>query len=474
MNDLELAFTPATELRELIRTRQVSPVELVDGVLARSDRLNPVINAYCTVVPEAARAAARDAEAAVVRGDELGPLHGVPVSIKDLTPTAGIRTTYGSRLFEHNVPTEDAIIVARLKAAGAIVVGKTNTPELGAGINTTNALFGTTRNPWNTDLTPGGSSGGAAAALAAGLGPIAEGSDHGGSLRNPASYCGVVGFRTAAGRVPRYPGRWLYDPFAVTGPMARTVADTALMLSVVAGPDDRVPISISEPGSVFADAAQGGIAGLRVAWSRDLGLTPVDPEVVDIFDAAVRTLASLGGELKEAHPDLHDAPEMIPPLRAYRTAAAFPHVLDRIDEVDNAFLKEFLQRPKQLGALDVARAETQRSALWERTDAFFRRFDLLVTPTTPTVAFPIDLPSPREIAGRPVVGTLGASMLTYAITMTGLPAISIPCGFTPAGLPVGLQIVGRRLAEAVVLRAAAAFEQAAPWARRRPPLATEA
>ena len=396
----------------------------------------------------------------------------MPVSIKDLTPTAGIRTTYGSRLFEDNVPSEDALIVTRLKAAGAIVVGKTNTPEFGAGINTTNAVFGPTRNPWNPALSPGGSSGGAAAALAAGLGPIAEGSDHGGSLRVPAALSGVVGFRTSAGRVPRYPSGWVYDPYSVTGPMARTVADTALMLSVVTGPDERIPISLHDPGPPFARAGRGSVGGLRVAFSRDLGIATVASEVAATVERAVQAFTELGCTVEEAHPDVSDVREMIPPLRAARTAAAFPSLLDRAEQVDNEFLREYLRRPATLGALDVARAEAQRSALWLRARTFFERHDFLVTPTTATAAFPVEHEHPREADGRPLATMLDAIILTYAITMIGLPAISIPAGFTAAGLPVGMQIVGRRHAEPAVLRLAAAFEHARPWAHLRPPLAT--
>lgn len=262
MNPADLAFTPATRLAQLIRERSLSPVELVDALLARIDELNPILNAYCTLAPEQARRAARAAEKAVAGGN-LGPLHGVPVAIKDLTPTAGIRTTFGSPIYEHNVPAQDALVVSRLKAAGAVVLGKTNTPELGAGINTRNSLFGVTLNPWDTARTPGGSSGGSAAAVAAGLAPLAEGSDHGGSLRLPAAFCGIVALRTSPGLVPQYPSPWLSDFLSVTGPMARTVAEAALMLSVMAGPDPRVPISHGEPGPASLEWPPGIWAASR-------------------------------------------------------------------------------------------------------------------------------------------------------------------------------------------------------------------
>ncbi len=476
MDEITLAFTPAVEMARLVRARELSPREIVETVLRRIERINPLINAYCTVVPDLALVAAKRAEEAVTRGEPLGPLHGVPVSIKDITATAGIRTTFGSRLFADNVPAEDALIVARLKQAGAIVLGKTNTPEFAHGGYTDNALFGPTRNPWNTARTPGGSSGGAAAALAAGLGPLAEGSDHGGSLRGPASYCGVVGFRTSVGRVPRYPNGWLYEQFSVSGPMARTVADCALMLSVIAGPDPRVPIAVAEPGEQFSpvahpDLVAGDVKGLRVAWSRDLGFARVDADVLAVFDRVPSIWESLGCVVEEAHPDLSDAPEIIPPLRAWRTAITSEHLFPVADRLDNPFLKQFLERGRSLSMMEVAAAEGRRSRLWERVARFFERYDLLVLPTMSTVAFPVEQHRPSTIGGQPVTDQLESSRLTYSISMTGCPSMSIPCGFTPEGLPVGMQVVGPRLHEARVIRAAAAFERAAPWAHLRPPLA---
>src|SRR5437763_6742236 len=256
MDRSDIAFLPATELAARLRAHELSPVEAIEAAFGQIEALNSIVNAVVTPAYEPARAAAQAAERALQRGDEVGPLHGVPIGLKDMTETAGLRTTYGSKLYEHNVPDADALLVTRLKQAGGIIIGKTNTPELAAGINTRNAVFGQTLNPWNLALNPGGSSGGSAVALATGMCALAEGSDHGGSLRNPASFCNVVGFRVSAGRIPAYPSPWLYDPFSVHGPMARTVRDAALMLSVMAGPDERVPISISEPGAPFARAAE--------------------------------------------------------------------------------------------------------------------------------------------------------------------------------------------------------------------------
>src|SRR5215210_7765832 len=366
MNDVELAFTPATELRQLVRTKQISPVEIVETVLRRIEHVNPVVNAYVTVVADQAMDAARAAEAAVQRGDELRPLHGIPVSLKDLTTTAAIRTTYGSKLFADNVPPVDALEVTRLRAAGAVVLGKTNTPEFAAGPNTLNALFGATRNPWNLERSAGGSSGGSAVALACGLTPLANGGDLGGSLRIPASLCGVVGFRPSPGRVPMYPSSWTSESFLLVGPMARTVRDVGLMLSVTAGPDDRVPISLDEPGAVFEDAAEGGVRGLRVAWSPDLGISRVDPEVARIVEAACRRFEDAGCSIEAARPEIGEIRPMIATFRSLGAATGAPELLDRADEVDNPLLREFLKRPRELTGLQVAQAGIDHARYVER------------------------------------------------------------------------------------------------------------
>jgi amidase len=474
VDDLDLAYSPATELRRLIRDREISPVELVERTLRRIEQVNPVVNAYCTVAAEQALAVARQAEGTIARGEALGPLHGIPVAIKDMALTAGIRTTFGSRLFADHVPTEDSLEVARLKQAGAIVVGKTNTPEFAAGPNTLNALFGATCNPWDLERSAGGSSGGSAVALACGMAPLAHGGDLGGSLRIPASFCGVLGFRTSPGRIPMHPYAWTSDPYLVVGPMARTVRDTALMLSVMAGPDDRVPISLDEPGAVFEDAAEGGVRGLRVAWSADLGISPVDPEVARIVEGACRRFVEAGCSVDAADPEIGEIRPMIAMLRALWAAATMPQLLDRADQVDNPLLREFLKRPSELNGLDIARALNEHSRFVERIAAFFQRYDLLVTPATPTTAYLLDQMFAPEIDGQPTANAIDGMLVTYATTMAGLPAISVPAGLTAAGLPIGMQIVGGRHADALVLRAAAAFEQLAPWAHLRPPVAHSA
>ena len=471
MPDRDLCFTPATELLRLFRSRKTSPLEVMQAVLTRIDAVNPRLNAYVTLVREEALRTARAATAALKKGATLRPLHGVPVSIKDLTPTKGIRTTWGSKIYEHHVPDEDALIVERLKAAGAIVVGKTNTPEFGAGGNTFNAVFGATRNPWNPALTCGGSSGGAAVALATGMGTIAQGSDLGGSLRMPAAFCGVVGFRTTPGLVPVYPKDLGWDTFSVYGPMARTVADTALMLSVVAGPDDRAPISYAVDPRKFLKAVKApSVKGWRVAWTPDLnGLIPVEAEVVRVAERATTIFRALGAKVEAACPEFGEVHEIILATRGVSMVAMHADKLPRWRDQMQKGLVWNIEQGLSLTPQAIARGETLRTALWHRVREFMENHDLLILPTVAVPPFPVEQPYPTEINGKPLENYIQWAYLTYGITLTGLPAISVPCGFTQGGLPVGLQIVGRRRQEAAVLRAAAAFEAAAPWTTKIPP-----
>lgn len=470
MTDTDLCFTPATELVSLIRRRKVSPLEVTRAVLARIERVNPPLNAYVTVAAEQAVETAKRATAALKRRARVGPLHGVPVSIKDLTLTKGIRTTEGSKIFEHRVPDQDALIVERLKAAGAIVLGKTNTPEFGAGANTFNAVFGPTRNPWKPALTCGGSTGGGAVALATGMGPLAQGSDLGGSLRLPAAFCGVVGFRTSPGLVPVWPAQVAWDPWSVQGPMARTVADTALMLSAIAGRDPRAPLSYAVDARAFGRAVrEPKIKGLSVAWGGDLGVTPVDDEVLRICHGAMSVFRKLGARVEEERPDFSGLQEIVLVSRGVSMVARHAEKLSKWREVMQENLVKNIEYGLTLTATDIGRAERMRSELWHRVREFFWHHDLLVTPTAAVPPFPVEVVYPKEINGKPMTHYIEWAFLTYAVTVVGLPAISVPCGFTREGLPVGLQIVGRWRDEAGVLRAAAAFEAAAPWAHLRPP-----
>ena len=466
----ELCWLDATTLAAEIRLARVSPVEVTEAVLARIERVNPRINAFCTVAAEAARAQARLAEAAVVRGDVLGPLHGVPISFKDLTTTAGIRTTFGSKIWEHHIPKADAPVVERARRAGAIVLGKTNTPEFGCKGVTDNRIFGATRNPWNLGRTPGGSSGGAAAALAAGLGPLAEGSDLAGSIRQPAACCGVVGLKPTLGRVPRFPNLNGWTTFSCVGPMARTVRDAALLLSVMAGPDERDPMSLPLGLEGFARAVDGGITGLRVAFSGDLGYAAVEPEIRAVCAAAARRFTELGCAVEESAPGFDDPETLFLDLTAPLRAAADHHHLSQWKADMDPILLERIERAAGMTAIDYERATHRRTAMWHIVREFFDRFDLLLTPVTAVAPIPLEVQYPREIAGRRVSSPIAWFPFTYPFAMMGMPAISVPCGFTGDGLPVGLQIVGRRGADATVLRAAAAFEAVAPWKGRRPPL----
>ncbi len=470
MQNDDLCFTPATDLAAAIRARKLSPVELTEALLARIDAVNPRVNAYCTVAADRARTEARAAESAVMTGAPLGPLHGVPVSFKDLTPTAGIRTTFASLAFEHHVPAEDALTVTRTRAAGAVVIGKTNTPEFGCKGVTDNRIFGHTRNPWNLGMNAGGSSGGAAAAVAAGISPIAEGSDLAGSIRIPSAVCGVVGLKPSLGRVANVPALNAWTGFSIHGPIARTVRDAALFLSVIAGPDERDPQSLPSTGEDFARAADGGVRGLRVGFSVDLGYAAVDPEVRRLVEAAAKTLATVGCVVEDAHPGFANPRTLFIELTApYRAAAMQPLVARWRDQMDPAITSR-LDSATAMTAVDFEKAQHRRTEMWQTLARFFERHDVLVTPTTSVPAFPIGVFFPDEIAGRKLENQLDWFPFTYPFNITGSPAISVPCGFTADGLPVGLQIVGRRFADATVLRVAAAYEAAAPWIDRRPAL----
>jgi len=465
----EICFLSAVELARRIRTRELSAREVMEAHLARIAAVNPVVNAIVTLLPERALAGAAAADEALARGGAVGPLHGLPVAHKDLLLTKGIRTTFGSPIFAEHVPAEDALIVQRLREAGAITIGKTNTPEFGAGSQTFNPVFGATLNPWDTTKTCGGSSGGAAVALATGMLPIADGSDVGGSLRNPANFNGVVGFRTSHGRVPVYPAATPWSALGVEGPMARTVDDVALMLSAIAGPDHRVPTSLPEPGGSFFPIAGRDFRGVRVAWSPDLGGLPVDPRVARVLDAQRTRFESLGCIVEEATPDLEDADEVFEVYRAMLMATARAGLLD----THRARLKDTviwnIEQGLRLRAVDVGRAEMKRYQLWLRMQAFMETYEFLVCPVNQVPPFDVEVEYPAEVAGVKMGSYIEWMRTCSRITATGQPAISVPAGLTDEGLPVGIQIVGRQRDERGVLQLARAFEQTAgPW--KRPPL----
>jgi amidase len=467
----DLCVRPATELAALVRDREISARELLEAHLTRIDRLNPALNAVVTLDADGARAAADAADAARAAGEPVGPLHGLPVAHKDTHATGGMRTTWGSPLHADTVPLRDELVVARYRAAGAIRVGKTNVPEFAAGSHTFNPVFGATHNPYRHGLSAGGSSGGAAAALAAGLVPLAEGSDLGGSLRNPAAFCNVVGLRPTPGRVPTWPAAMGWSQLSVQGPMGRTVADVALQLSVLAGPDPRVPISLGDDGAAFAAPLPDHLDGLRVAWAPDLGgRVTVDPAVTSLLESSVGVFESLGATVDAACPNLDGADEVFGTLRAWLFDASFSELARR----HPGSVKESIRWNAELGAKltgsDLARAEQLHTKLYERMVAFFERHDVLLAPTTQVLPFPVEIEYPTEIAGVPQENYLEWMRSCTVVSATGCPALSVPGGFTADGLPVGLQIIGAPRADRRVLEVGHAFEQATRFGERRPPL----
>ncbi|HLW47854.1 MAG TPA: amidase family protein [bacterium] len=466
----DLCFKPALELDRLIRAGDVSPVEITDAVLARIDRLNPSLAAYITVSADLARAQAREAEARARRGARRGPLDGIPYSIKDLEDTAGVRTTYGSKWFERHVPAEDGAVAGRLRAAGGIFVGKTNTPHFGHKDMSDNFIGPPCRNPWRLDRTSGGSSGGAAAAVAAGLGPLAHGSDGAGSIRCPASLCGVVGVKPSLGRVPYHPSPDHWAARSHNGPITRTVRDAALMLSALAGPDPRDPLSIDAPPQDYVAGCDGDLRGLRVAWSPDLGCLPVAREVRVITEAAARQFADLGCALEA--PTVR-WPDMREPHRAIWEVGVGARHQDRAREhpdwIEPSLMRMVVDAGR-ISALEYGRALLARTPFYQAVHRFFEEYDLLLTPTMPVAAWPVEPDSSAVIEGREAPTLLERLTFTFPFNLTGQPAATVPCGWTEEGLPVGLQIIGRWHADGTVLRAAAAFEALRPWAGRRPPI----
>jgi amidase len=446
-----LARLSAVELARLMRERQASPVEVLDAHLAAIEKYNDRINAFCTVAAEQARAAAVAAEQALARG-EAGPLAGVPVGIKDLTPTAGIRTTCGSRLFQDHVPAEDAEVVKRLKAAGAIVIGKTNTPEFGAGANTFNEVFGATRNPWNTSLSASGSTGGGAAALAARMVPLAEGTDFGGSLRTPAAFCGVVGLRTTAGLVPKHPSTLPWDALSVAGPMARSAEDCALMLDAMTGLSDKSPLSCAPPwrSAHALVVAIEDLKGVRIAYTPDIAGIGVDAEIEGLCRAVARGLAANGARVEEIDFDVPDGRDAFLALRGEAMVGHHYDRLHRLEELGGN-LAGNIREGLALAVLDTAGAERKRAEIWHRYRELFERYDLLLTPTAPVPPFPVEQNYPDRIGGRKLETYIDWIAPTFLVSLAGLPAASVPAGLNDAKLPVGLQIIGPRFSEPRIL-----------------------
>jgi Asp-tRNA(Asn)/Glu-tRNA(Gln) amidotransferase A subunit family amidase len=467
-----LCWLSAVELSALYRRRRLSPVEVVDAVLARIEKVNPRLNAYVLVTGDRARRQARAAERALGRrARRLGPLHGVPYSLKDVVLTRGLPTTFGTPLLRDNVPAEDAPVEERLQAAGGILVGKTNTPTFGWIAATHNLLFGATRNPWQLDRTPGGSSGGASAAVAAGLAPLAVGTDGGGSIRIPAAFTGIVGFKPSFGRIPMYPPPGYAWSLSNLGPLTRTVADAALMMDVMAGPDERDPCSLPADGARYLAAARSpSVRGLRLAYADDLGFNEaLDPEVAAVCGQAVRAFREAGGRVERIEPGWPSPKDCWEQIFLGGLAVRLQPFLDRKDEIDPG-LRPVLEAMLRNPPTRYVQAWFDRLTWWRHPQRLFETYDLLLTPTVACAPFAIGLDNAPEIAGRPVT-PYGWMPFTFPFNLTGQPAASVPAGFTRQGLPVGLQIVGRRFDDVTVIRAAAAFERERPWRQHRPPLA---
>ncbi len=470
INPHELCFLTAVELAQRIRSRDLSCVEVMEAHLRQIERVNPQVNAIVTLAPEQALAQARAADAALRRSDAVGPLHGLPVAHKDLVQTKGMRTTFGSPIYADFVPDVDDLIVTRIRKAGAILIGKTNTPEFGAGSQTFNPVFGATRNPYDCTKTCGGSSGGAAVALACGMLPIADGSDTGGSLRNPASFCNVVGFRPSPGRVPHCSDRAAWQTLSVLGPMARTVADAALLLSAMAGPHPCSPIALQKPGAHFRQPLDRDFHGVRVAWSRTASGLPVDPEVTAVLEQARPVLEAIGCIVEETEPDFTGADEAFKVWRAWGYEQKLGELADtHRDRLKETILWE-IERGRALTGPQIGRAERLRTALYHRMRRFMQTYEFLALPVVQVPPFPIEQPYVTEINGVPMETYIDWMRSCYYVSVIGFPAISVPAGFTRDGLPVGLQLVGRHHNDFGVLQLAHAFEQATGHWRRRPPI----
>ncbi|HSH06607.1 MAG TPA: amidase [Burkholderiales bacterium] len=472
----ELCFTGARKLARLIRGRKLSAAELMRAYIAQIERVNPQVNAIVTFLPGQALAQAKalDRRLARPRTAILGPLAGLPIAYKDLVSTKGIRTTKGSPIYADYVPEEDAVLVQRLAAAGAITLGKTNTPEFGAGGQTFNAVFGATLNPYDLTKTCGGSSGGAAVALACGMLPFADGSDLGGSLRNPANFCNVVGFRPTPGRVPSYPTEDAWDTLSVVGPMARSVEDAAFLLAAMAGPDARAPVSREPSGRVFARPLKRDFRKVRVAWSPELGGLPIDPRIRQVLEVQRKTFEALGCIVEEASPELDGADEVFHVLRAVSYATRYAPLLDEHRHQMKDTVIWNIEAGLELEAARIARAQALRTKLYHSLRRFMERYEFLLAPVSQLPPFPVEQPYVTEINGEKLTSYIDWMKVCYRITATSHPAISVPAGFTDDAppLPVGVQIVGRYRDDFGVLQLAHAFEAATGFAKRRPAIAS--
>jgi amidase len=459
----------AVEMARLIRAKKLSAREAVEAHLSQIERLNPALNAIVTLAADQARDRAGAADEAQARGEPLGALHGLPVAHKDLQPVAGMRTTMGSRIFKDFIADEDSLLVERIGRAGGIALGKTNTPEFGAGSQTYNEVFGPTLNPWDRTKTCGGSSGGAAVSLACGMAALADGSDLGGSLRNPASFCSVVGLRPSPGRVAAWPVAMGWSPLSVEGPMARSVEDLALFLSAMAGPDPRAPLSLGDPSASFQEPLGRSFEGTRVAWWKDLGGIPVDSSVREITNAQRRVFESLGCIVEEAEPDFSGADEAFRTLRFWAQDLRMGDLAERHrDLVKDTILWE-IEQASRLTAREIGLAHMKHTEIYHRMRQFMERYEFFVLPVSQVPPFDVTWHNPIEIEGTKMETYIDWMKSCYYISMTSAPSMSVPCGFTSENLPVGIQIVGRHRDDFGLLRIGYAFENASHVGRALPP-----
>ncbi len=467
----EWTDTPAHELALQLRNKEISPVELTEHYLRRIEALNGQLNAYLTVAGDEAMASARTAESDLMAGEVKGALHGVPISVKDLEMTSGIRSTLGSLIYKDHVPSHDSGVVERVKASGAIILGKTNTPEFGMRGTTENLLGDPCRNPWNTARTSGGSSGGAGAAVAAGLCPLATATDAGGSIRIPSSFCGTYGIKPNLGRVPRFGGLGRPSPnlVAQSGPMTTNVRDAAILLQALAGPDDRDANMIRETPPDYLAALDTGVSGLRIAWSADLGYAGVDPEVATATAEAARIFEELGASVDEPGINMEQPVTRLSRITSANSYAAYGHLLDEQPEKLTNYARGRLGRGKEVTGLEYAQSMRLLEEIRHQVFVLMETYDLLMTPTMAVPAFPIG-EYPDNIGGVSVGADWGFNPFNIIFNLTGQPAASIPCGFSSDGMPIGLHIVGRPKDEVTVLAASAAFEKVRPWSHIRPQL----
>ena len=469
--DSGICYMNAVTMAALLRSKKISAREVMQAHLKQIKKVNARVNAIITFVPEdELMAQALAADESLAKGKLTGSLHGLPIAVKDLTETKGIRTTYGSPIWRDNVPLQDALLVQRQKQAGAIIIGKTNVPELGMGSQTFNPLFGPSFNPYDVSKTCGGSTGGGAAALACGMIPLADGSDMGGSLRNPGSFCNVVGLRTSPGRVPIMNSKLAWQELAVQGPMARTVSDCALLLSVQAGPDSRSPISIMENPQQFMTPLGSDFRNVKVAFIKDLGL-PWEREVKDAVDAQRKVFESLGCIVEEDEPDMTDANECFVNFRHWQYEAQYGDLQAANSDKMNEYTKWHLAEGRKLTGPYLSRLEIKRSALYRRFQQFLEKYEFLIMPVSQVLPFDVNTHYPTEINGIPMLTYIDWMRSAYYISVVGNPAISVPCAFSNTGLPIGIQIIGRHNADLRVLQMGYAFEQATKIGNQRPKIA---